>query len=142
MSALSEAMTRLRNEIVSLRHARAVLRGDLVRQTGERRRRVSAMRAGFARDRAGAHRAWFGPALSERQTAPRQPQRRPAEGAPAKARVEEQAPPATPSAEPARHAAAEPVPAASARPPVAGLPQPGKPPFKGSKKHQFLPLEK
>jgi hypothetical protein len=25
--------------------------------------------AGFARDRAGAHSAWFGPALSERRTA-------------------------------------------------------------------------
>jgi hypothetical protein len=60
MSALSEAMTRLRNEIVSSRHARVALRGDLLRQTDERRRRVSALCAGFARDRAGAHRAWFG----------------------------------------------------------------------------------
>jgi hypothetical protein len=128
MSALSEAMTRLRNEIVSSRHARVALRGDLLRQTDERRRRVSALCAGFARDRAGAHRAWFGSALSERQTAERPPQRGLAEEARAKARVEGQ-PPAAPPAKPQRHASAEPVPA-----PVARSPKARRPPFKGSKK--------
>jgi hypothetical protein len=70
-------MTRLRDEIVSSRHARVALQGDVVRLTGERRTRVSAVCAGFARDRAGAHRAWFGPALSERQRADRQPPAKP-----------------------------------------------------------------
>jgi hypothetical protein len=50
---LTEAMTRLRDEIVSLRQARVAWRDDLVRQ-------VSALRADFASDRAGARRAWFG----------------------------------------------------------------------------------
>jgi hypothetical protein len=57
---LTETVTRLRDEIVSSRHARVALLGDLVRQTNERRSRVSALCAGFARDRAGAHGAWFG----------------------------------------------------------------------------------
>ena len=72
MGVLTEATMRLREEIVALRRMRMALRGDLVRQTDERRTRVSALCAGFARDRAGAHRAWFGPTLSERQTAERQ----------------------------------------------------------------------
>jgi hypothetical protein len=41
----------------------------LLRQTGERRTRVSALCGGLARDRAGAHRAWFGPAPAKRQAA-------------------------------------------------------------------------
>jgi len=53
VEVLTEAMTRLRDEIVSLRRARVAWRDDLVR-------RVSALRADFASDRAGAHRAWFG----------------------------------------------------------------------------------
>ena len=57
VEVLTEAMTRLRDEIVSLRRARAAWRGDLVRQ-------VSALRADFASDRAGAHRAWFYPVRS------------------------------------------------------------------------------
>ena len=60
MGTLTEAMARLRDEIVSSRHARVALLGDLVRQTGERCTQVSALCAGFTRDRAGAHRAWFG----------------------------------------------------------------------------------
>jgi hypothetical protein len=128
MSALSEAMTRLRNEIVSSRHARVALRGDLLRQTDERRRRVSALCAGFARDRAGAHRAWFGPVLSGRQTAERPPQRGPAEEARVKARVEER-PSAAPPAKPQRPASAESVPARAAR-----APKTRRPLSKGSKK--------
>ena len=86
MGVLTEATMRLQKEMAALRHARVALRSDLVRQTGERRTRVSALCAGFARDRAGAHRAWFGPTLFEGQTAERQPQRRPAEEARPKAR--------------------------------------------------------
>lgn len=60
MGVLTESMTRLRDEIVSSRHSRVALLGDLVRQTAERSDQVSALCAAFARDRAGAHRAWFG----------------------------------------------------------------------------------
>jgi membrane protein involved in colicin uptake len=74
MGALTEAMMRLRGEIGGLRHARVVMQHDLARQANERRRRVSALRAGFARDCAGAHRAWFGPTLSERRAEQRQQQ--------------------------------------------------------------------
>ena len=134
MGILTETTIRLRDEIVSSRHARVALRGDLVRQTDERRTRVSALCAGFARDRAGAHRAWFGPTPSERQTAERQQQGRLAAEVRAKAQAEKQ-PPATPKAEPQRHETAKPVPAPAARPPVAPLPRAQRPPFKGSKKH-------
>jgi len=72
---LTDAMTRLHGEILSARHARVALRGGLVQRTVERRTRVSALCAGFARDRAGGRRAWFGPALSERQSAEIQPRR-------------------------------------------------------------------
>jgi hypothetical protein len=74
MSVLTEAMMRLQGEIGGLRRARAVLQQDLSRQANERRSRVSALRAAFVRDRAGAHRAWFGPTLSERRTEERQQQ--------------------------------------------------------------------
>jgi hypothetical protein len=60
MSVLTESMTRLHNEIVSANQSRKVFRGELVRQTEERRSQVSALCTGFARDLAGAHRAWLG----------------------------------------------------------------------------------
>jgi hypothetical protein len=69
VGVLTETAMRLRDEIIALRHARVALRGDLLRQTGERRTRVSALCGGLARDRAGAHRAWFGPAPAKRQAA-------------------------------------------------------------------------
>ena len=87
MGVLTETMMRLRGEIGAWRHERVVLQHDLARQTEERRTRVSALRAVFARDRAGAHRAWFGPTLYERRAAERQRQRL-AEGAKAKAQRE------------------------------------------------------
>jgi hypothetical protein len=74
MGVLTETMMRLRGEIGAWRHERVVLQRDLARQTEERRTRTSALRAVFARDRAGAHRAWFGPTLSERRAAERQQQ--------------------------------------------------------------------
>ena len=129
MGVLTVTMTGLRDAIVSSRQVRMALRGDLVRQTDERRVLVSALCAGFARDRAGAHRAWFGPALFEVQTAERHRQRRPVEPTTAKAPAE-QHPPAAPQAEPRRHEPAK---------PSAPLPQARKPlfkkVFKGSKKH-------
>lgn len=127
MGKLTESMTQLRDEIVSSRHARMVLRGDLVHQTNELRTRVSALCAGFARDRAGAHSAWFGSTLSERQTAERQQQHRLA--------IEARATPPPAKAEPQRHKAARPDPSPAARPPVARLPQAPRASFKRSKKH-------
>ena len=127
MGILTESITQLRDEIVSSRHARMVLRGDLVHQTNELRTRVSALCAGFARDRAGAHSAWFGSTLSERQTAERQQQHRLA--------IEARATPPPAKAEPQRHKAARPVPSPAARPPVARLPQAPRASFKRSKKH-------
>ena len=125
MGVLTVTMTGLRDAIVSSRQVRMALRGDLVRQTNDRRISVSNLCAGFARDRAGAHRAWFGPALFEVQTAERHRQRRPVEPAAAKAPMEEH-----PPAEPRRHEPAK---------PSAPLPQARKPLFKklfkGSKKH-------
>ena len=128
MGVLTVSMTGLRDAIVSSRQARVALLGDLVRQNGERRNRVSTLCAGFARDRAGAHRAWFGPLLFERQTAERH---RPAAKAPA-----EKQPPATPKAEPPRHKPAhKPVAARAAQPSMAPLPRAKKRASKGSKKH-------
>ena len=125
MGVLTVTMMGLRDAIVSSRQVRMALRGDLVRQTNERRISVSNLCAGFARDRAGAHRAWFGPAPFEVQTAERHRQRRPVEPAMAKAPTEEH-----PPAEPRRHEPAK---------PSAPLPQARKPLFKklfkGSKKH-------
>ena len=68
MGVLTETTMRLRDEIVA-RAEPGALRGDLARQTNERRMRVSALCAGFARDRAGAGGAWFGPTPGERQIA-------------------------------------------------------------------------
>lgn len=126
---LTESMTQLRDEIVSARHARMALRGDLVRQTNELRTRVSALCASFARDRAGAHSAWFGPTLSERQTAEAQQQHRLAMAARATQ------PPATRKAEPQRHEPAKPVPSPAALPPAAPSPRAPRASFKRSKKH-------
>jgi hypothetical protein len=132
---LTVTMTGLRDAIVSSRQARVSLRGDLVRQADERRMRVSALCAGFARDRAGAHRAWFGPLLFEGQTAGRLPRRGLAEAAKAKAPAEEQ-PPATPKTEPPRHKPAhQPVAARAAQPSTAPLPRAKKRASKGLKKH-------
>jgi hypothetical protein len=113
---------------------RVALRSDLVRQTGELRTRVSALCAGFASDRAAAHRAWFHPTLFEGQTAERQPQRRAAEEARVKAPAEKPAL-ATPKAKPPRHAPAKKVSAAAARARVAPLSASRKPHAKRSKKH-------
>lgn len=137
MGVLTVTMTRLRDEIVSSRRARVALRGELVRQTDERRNRVSAVCAGFTRDRAGAQRAWSGPTPAERQTAAREHQRRLLEEAAAKAQAEQSrpAPLAPPKAEPQRHETATPVPAPHVLSPVPPLPQAQKPPFKGSRKH-------
>jgi hypothetical protein len=143
MGVLTEATMRLRKEMMAWRHMRVALRNDLVRQTDERRTRVSALCGGFARDRAGAHRAWFGPTLFESQTAERQQRRGLVEAARAKAQAEEQ-PPATPKAEPRSHEPAKPVPApvpaaAPAAPaPIASLapvPRTERLLLKGSKKH-------
>ncbi|HUY13901.1 MAG TPA: hypothetical protein VMX16_09780 [Terriglobia bacterium] len=129
MGILTETMTRLRDEIVSSRHARVALRGDLVHQTDERRSQVSALCTAFARDRAGAHRAWFGRTPAQREAAERERQRTMAELASAKPRAERQ-PSAAAEGEPQRHKTAEPVPA-----PAVPLPQAQRTPFKGSKKH-------
>jgi hypothetical protein len=134
MGVLTETTMRLREEMMAWRHVRVALRGDLVRQTDERRARVSALCAGFASDRAGARRAWFGPTLSEGQTAERQNRRRLAEAARAKAQAEEQ-PPATSKVEPRRHEPAKPVPAPAAQTPIAPLARAERLPFKGPKKH-------
>jgi len=128
VDVLTVSMTGLRDAIVSARQARVALLGDLVRQTGERRNRVSTLCAGFARDRAGAHRAWFGPLLFEGQTPEKH---RPAAKAPA-----DEQPPAAPKAEPPRHKPAhKPVAARAAQPSMAPLPRAKKRASKGLKKH-------
>jgi hypothetical protein len=60
VGALTESMTQLREEIVGWRQARASLGAARIQETAERRDQVSALCAGFARDRAGAQRAWRG----------------------------------------------------------------------------------
>jgi hypothetical protein len=115
MGVLTEATMRLQREMAALRRARVSLRSDLIRQTGELRSLVSAMCAGFASDRAGAHQAWFHPTLFEGQTAERQPRRRPAEDAGRAKAPAEMPPPAARQAKPRRHAPAKRVPAARAR---------------------------
>ena len=129
MDVLTVSMTGLRDAIVSARQARVALLGDLVRQKGERRNRVSTLCAGFARDRAGAHRAWFGPLLFEGRTPEKH---RPAAKAPA-----EEQPPAAFKAEPPRHKPAHkpPVAARAAQPSMAPLPRAKKRAFKRLKKH-------
>jgi hypothetical protein len=87
MGVITESMMRLRGEIGVWRHERAALQDDLIRRTNERRTRVSALRATFVHDLASAHRAWFGPTLSERRAAEKQQQQL-AEEAKAKAQQE------------------------------------------------------
>ena len=60
MGVLTQTMTRLHDEIVSASRSRQALRGELIRQTEERRSQISALCTGFASDLAGAHRAWLG----------------------------------------------------------------------------------
>ena len=134
MGVLTEATMQLQKEIAALRQVRVTLRSDLVRQTGDLRSRVSALCAGFASDRAAAHRAWFGPTRFGGWTAERHSQRRPAEEPRAKAPAEEQ-PPAIPNAKPRTDAPAKHVSTAAARAPVAPLSSSPKPHFKKSKKH-------
>lgn len=150
MGVLTEAMMRLQGEIGAWRHERVVMQHDLARQANERRSRVSALRAGFARDCAGARRAWFGPTLSERRAEQRQQQQlaketraevqrehkqqRLAEEAKAKTQRELQAP-AKAKLRPLGHNPPKPVAAPAARPPVAPLAHAHRLPLKGSKKH-------
>jgi hypothetical protein len=150
MGVLTEAMMRLQGEIGAWRHERVVMQHDLARQANERRSRVSALRAGFARDCAGARRAWFGPTLSERRAEERQQQQlaketraevqreceqqRLAEEAKAKAQQEQQAP-AKAKTRPLGNNPPKPVAATAARPPVAPLAAVHRLPLKGSKKH-------
>ena len=134
MGILTQAMTRLRGEIVSSRQSRLALRGALVRRAAERRSQVSALCAAFARDRAGARRAWFGRTPVEREAAEREDLHRLAEQAKTKARPERQ-PPATAEQEPRKHEPASSVRAPAERPPVGSLPPAQRTPFKGSRKH-------
>jgi hypothetical protein len=60
MGVLTESMTRLRDEILVLRHNRQTFRTELERSTKAAQSRVSALRRALASDLAGAHRAWFG----------------------------------------------------------------------------------
>jgi hypothetical protein len=60
VGVLTETMTRLREEIGGSRRARVSSAAARIREAAERRSRVSALCAGFARDRMGARRAWFG----------------------------------------------------------------------------------
>ena len=149
MGVLTEAMMRLQGEIGAWRHARVVMQHDLARQANERRTRVSALRVVFARDCAGAHRAWFGPTLSERRAEERQQQQlaketraevqrehkqqRLAEEAKAKTQREQQSP-AKAKSRPQGHNPPKPVAAPAARPPVAPLAPAHRLPRKGSKK--------
>jgi hypothetical protein len=150
MGVLTEAMMRLQGEIGAWRQERVVMQHDLARQANERRSRVSALRAGFARDCAGARRAWFGPTLSERRAEQRQQQQlaketraevqrehiqqRMAEEAKAKTQREQQAP-AKAKSRPLGHNPPKPVAAPAAWPPVAPLAYAHRLPLKGSKKH-------
>jgi hypothetical protein len=90
---LTATMARLNEEIQTWSRARMALKSDLVRQTTARRNQVSAMCGGFARDRAGAHRAWCGLAVPELRSAPEKLQPRqqapaPKGNEPARNRVE------------------------------------------------------
>ncbi len=60
MGALTDSMTRLRNEILELRHNREAFRAELERSTKEAQVRVSGLRRVIANDLAGARRAWCG----------------------------------------------------------------------------------
>lgn len=90
MGVLTETMTRLHNEIVSANQSRKAFRDELVRKTDERRSEVSVIRNGFARDLAGAHRAWFGRRPAAHKAEGAEKQLRPAQPARSKEKVEEQ----------------------------------------------------
>ena len=77
MGVLTQTMTKLRNEIVSAKHARQASQEEREQQTADRRSQVSALCTGFARDLAGAHRAWLGQTTAK--TNGKQRQHRPAE---------------------------------------------------------------
>ena len=96
MGVLTQTMTKLRNEIMSAKHARQVSQEEREQQTADRRSQVSALCTGFARDLAGAHRAWLGRTTAE--TTGKQRQHRPAELVSATAK-----------ATPKRHAAPKPA---------------------------------
>ena len=134
MGMLTNAMTRLRDEIVSSRHSRLAFRGELVRQTEERRSQVSELCSAFSRDRAGAHCAWSGRTTAERQAAGREGRRELAVPTAAKTPAEPQ-PPAPAVQEPRKREAVASVAVPSARPPAATFPPAHKSHFKGSKKH-------
>ena len=70
MGALTESMTRLRDEILVLRHNRQTFRTELERSTKAAQLRVSAFRRSIASDLAGARLAWLGSASGSGQ-APR-----------------------------------------------------------------------
>jgi multidrug efflux pump subunit AcrA (membrane-fusion protein) len=88
VGTLTESMARLRDEIVTLRQKRSLGQAELARIAAERRAGVGAMRVAFSRDRAIAHRAWFGPTVLERR-AELQKERRLAEEAKVQAQAEQ-----------------------------------------------------
>jgi multidrug efflux pump subunit AcrA (membrane-fusion protein) len=88
VGTLTESMARLRDEIVTLRQKRSLGQAELARIAAERRAGVGAMRVAFSRDRAIAHRAWFGPTVLERR-AELQKERRLAEEAKVHAQAEQ-----------------------------------------------------
>ena len=59
MGALTESMTRLRDEILVLRHNRQTFRTELERSTKAAQLRVSELRRSIAQDLAGARLAWL-----------------------------------------------------------------------------------
>jgi len=94
MGVLTQTMTRLHDEIVSASRSRQALRGELIRQTQERRSQVSVLCNGFASDLAGARRAWLGRtplrrSPAARKTAGAEPQLIPAHPARAKGRAKQ-----------------------------------------------------
>ena len=134
MGMLTNSMTRLRDEIVSSRHSRLAFRGELVRQTEERRSQVSELCSAFSRDRAGAHSAWFGRTTAERQAAGGEGRHELAAPTGAKTPAEPQ-PPAPAVQGPRKREAVASVAAPFVRPPAATFPAAQKSHFKGSKKH-------
>jgi hypothetical protein len=104
MGVLTQTMTMLQNEIVSAKRARQASQKEREQQTADRRSQVSALCTGFARDLAGAHRAWLGRTTAEPTPTGKQSQRRPAESVSATAK-----------AKPKRHAASAPKPAVKKR---------------------------
>jgi cell division protein FtsN len=121
MGTMTQAMTRLRDEIVSASHSRLAFRGDLVRQTEERRSQVSALCAGFARDRAGAHRAWYGRTPAEREAVAQEEERRLTKLARDNARTEQHQP-AIAKPDPQKHVVAARPPKPAMQPAIATKP--------------------